>query len=83
LKEGEIEVTSSPGWLKSAMLLMFAEWDSRVKSEKVKDGMRKAKNLKKHIGRPIIKRGGQEVPSNHIGKEGLKEVSLNGGNEDG
>lgn len=51
LKEGEIEVTSSQGWLKSSMLLMFAEWDSRVKSDKVKSGMQKAKNLGKHIGR--------------------------------
>jgi len=51
LKEGELEVTSSRGWMQSAMLLMFAEWDSRVKSEKVKSGMQKAKNLGKHIGR--------------------------------
>ena len=46
LKEGEIEVTSSKGWLQSTMLLMFAEWDSRVKSEKVKSGMLKAKEKK-------------------------------------
>ena len=52
LKEGELEVTSARGWMQSAMLLMFAEWDSRVKSEKVKSGMEKARNLKKHIGRP-------------------------------
>ncbi|HRZ85395.1 MAG TPA: recombinase family protein [Candidatus Paceibacterota bacterium] len=51
LREGEIEVTSSKGWAQSAMLLMFAEWDSRIKSEKVKSGMEKAKNLGKHIGR--------------------------------
>ena len=49
-KEGEIEVTSSKGWLQSSMLLMFAEWDSRIKSEKVKSGMQKAKNLGKQIG---------------------------------
>lgn len=61
LKEGELEVTSSRGWMQSAMLLMFSEWDSRIKSEKVKSGMLKAKNLRKHIGRPRIKRGG----SNH------------------
>lgn len=51
LKEGELEVTSSRGWMQSSMLLMFAEWDSRVKSEKVKSGMQKAKNLGKNIGR--------------------------------
>jgi DNA invertase Pin-like site-specific DNA recombinase len=42
VKEGEIEVTSSKGWMQSTWLLMFAEWDSRVKSEKVKSGMEKA-----------------------------------------
>lgn len=62
LKEGELEVTSSKGWMQSTMLLMFAEWDSRVKSEKVKSGMQKARNLKKHIGRPRNKMVGQ----NHI-----------------
>lgn len=51
LKEGELEVTSSKGWLQSSMLLMFAEWDSRIKSEKVKSGMQKARNLGKTIGR--------------------------------
>jgi len=54
LKEGELEVTSSKGWMQSAMLLMFAEWDSRIKSEKVKSGMQKAKNLGKHIGRKRV-----------------------------
>lgn len=52
LKEGELEVTSSKGWLQSAMLLFFAEWDSRVKSEKIRSGMIKARNLGKRIGRP-------------------------------
>jgi len=55
LKEGEIEVTSSKGWMQSAMLLMFSEWDSRIKSEKVKSGMNKARNLGKHVGRPKTK----------------------------
>lgn len=58
LREGEFEVTSAKGWMQSLMLLMFAEWDSRIKSEKVKSGMQKKKNLGKHIGRPS-KRGGQ------------------------
>ncbi len=51
LREGEIEATSSQGWMKSVITLMFAEWDSRIKSEKVKSGMQKAKNLGKTIGR--------------------------------
>lgn len=50
LKEGEIEVTSSSGWMQSTFLLMFAEWSSRIQSEKVKSGMRKARNLGKKIG---------------------------------
>lgn len=44
IKEGDIEVTSSKGWMQSAMLLMFAEWDSRIKSEKVRSGMEKAES---------------------------------------
>jgi len=51
MKEGELDVTSSKGWMQSTMLLMFSEWDSRIKSEKVRSGMQKAKNLGKHIGR--------------------------------
>ena len=57
LKEGELEVTSSKGWMQSTMLLMFSEWDSRIKSEKVISGMAKAKNKGKHIGRPKKKGG--------------------------
>ncbi len=73
LKEGEFEVTSSKGWLQSTMLLMFSEWDSRVKSEKVKSGMQKAKNLGKKVGGF---RGGKK-PS-YISKEKIKldKVSL-------
>lgn len=56
-KEGEIEVTSSGGWMRSALFLMFAEWDSRVKSEKVRSGMTRARNMKKHVGRPRKKGG--------------------------
>ena len=51
LEEGEIEVTSSKGWMQSSMLLMFSEWDSRIKSEKVKSGMARAKAEGKHVGR--------------------------------
>ena len=51
LKEGELEITSSKGWMQSTILLFFAEWSSRVQSEKVKSGMEKAR-LKKSIGRP-------------------------------
>jgi DNA invertase Pin-like site-specific DNA recombinase len=50
MKDGEIEVTSAKGWMQSAILLMFAEWDSRIKSEKVKSGMAKAKREGKVIG---------------------------------
>lgn len=50
LKEGEFEVTSSKGWIQSTIMLMMAEWESRIRSEKVKSGMKKAKNLGKKIG---------------------------------
>lgn len=72
LKEGELEVTSSKGWMQSTMLLMFSEWDSRIKSEKVRSGMNKAKNLGKHIGRPKNKRGGKK-PNNF--REGKGETT--------
>jgi DNA invertase Pin-like site-specific DNA recombinase len=72
LKDGEIEVTSAKGWMQSTILLMFAEWDSRVKSEKVRSGMQKAKNLGKRIGGSRVGR-----KPNQIIKEttGLAEVS--------
>ena len=57
IAEGQIEVTSANGWLKSSMLLLFAEWDSRIKSDKVKHGMKMKKNMGKHIGRPKEKGG--------------------------
>lgn len=69
LREGEIEATSSQGWMKSAITLMFAEWDSRIKSEKVKSGMQKARNLNKHIGRPKNKKGGSNPNQNTEEKE--------------
>ena len=68
LKEGEIEVTTAQGWLKSSMLLMFSEWDSRIKAEKVKSGMQKAKNLGKKIGGF---RGGKKPAQNKEGNGGL------------
>jgi DNA invertase Pin-like site-specific DNA recombinase len=72
LKDGEIEVTSAKGWMQSTILLMFAEWDSRVKSEKVRSGMQKAKNLGKRIGGSRVGR----KPSQIIKEtNGLAEVS--------
>lgn len=52
LKEGEFEVTQSQDWMKSAMLLMFSEYTSRIQAEKVKSGMARAKDKGKHTGRP-------------------------------
>lgn len=50
LSEGELEATSSGGFLKSGVFLLIAEWNSRLHSEKVKSGMQKARNLGKKIG---------------------------------
>lgn len=50
LKEGELEVTSAKGWMQSSMLLMFAEWDSRIRAEKIRSGMERARNQGKKIG---------------------------------
>ncbi|KKN65837.1 hypothetical protein LCGC14_0477730 [marine sediment metagenome] len=73
LKEGEFEVTSSKGWIQSTMMLMMAEWESRIRSEKVKSGMRKAKNLGKKIGGF---RGGKKPKKKSKKKIGGVEVSL-------
>lgn len=70
-KEGELEVTSAKGWMQSSMLLMFAEWDSRIKSEKVKSGMAKAKAAGKRIGgrnpTPLASLKSREI--NQLGRE--------------
>jgi DNA invertase Pin-like site-specific DNA recombinase len=73
LRDGEIEVTSAKGWLQSSILLMFAEWDSRIKAEKVRSGMKKAKNLGKKIGGF---RGGRKPTTFSEGKNRLKKASL-------
>ncbi|MEI6850284.1 MAG: recombinase family protein, partial [archaeon] len=69
MKDGEIEVTSAKGWMQSTILLMFAEWDSRIKSEKVRSGMQKAKNLGKKIGGSRVGRKGR------VNYEGLTRLS--------
>jgi len=76
LKEGELDVTSSKGWMQSTMLLMFSEWDSRIKSEKVKSGMKKAKNLGKRIGRPKKIKGGLKPIVSKEQPNTLREASL-------
>ena len=52
LKEGQLEYTSSKGWLQSNILLMFSEWESKIRSEKVKSGMNRARGEGKNVGRP-------------------------------
>lgn len=49
LKEGEIDVTSDEGWLRSNIFLLMAEWYSRSLSSRVKSGMRRSN---KKAGRP-------------------------------
>lgn len=51
LKEGQIEYTTSKGWMQSNLLLLLAEWESKIRSEKVKSGMEKARAQGKNIGR--------------------------------
>lgn len=62
VREGELEITSARGWMQTSILLLFSEWSSRVQSEKVKSGMKKASNLRKTIGRPPKQKGGLETP---------------------
>jgi len=49
LHESEIDVTSANGWFKAAISLMFAEWSSRIMSEKVKSGMERRANDQRHF----------------------------------
>lgn len=75
MREGEIDCTSSAGWMKSAITLLFAEWDSRIKSEKVQSGMRKAKNLGKTIHRPKTKGGVEILPLSPHKEEGSEKLA--------
>lgn len=49
IAEGEIDVTSSPGWLRTGIFLLMAEWSSRDKSDKVKSAMERMRNDKRRI----------------------------------
>lgn len=60
IAEGEIDVTSSPGWLRTGIFFLMAEWSSRDKSDKVKSAMERLRNDKRktcrscgvvHLGR--------------------------------
>lgn len=62
LKEGQLEYTSSRGWMQSNILLLFAEWESKIRSEKVKSGMNRVKQEGKHIGRPKKSKRGKSIP---------------------
>lgn len=77
MREGEIDCTSSAGWMKSAITLLFAEWDSRIKSEKVQSGMAKAKNLGKTINRPKTKGGVKNLPLLPKENSGSEKLALN------
>lgn len=56
-QEGEIDVTTTEGWMKASMCLLFAEWASRSMAEKVKSGMARSKAAGNHVGRPRGKKG--------------------------
>lgn len=47
IAEGEIDITSSQGWLRSGIFLLMAEWSSRDKSDKVKSAMDRRRNDKR------------------------------------
>ena len=49
IAEGEIDVTSSPGWLKTGIFLLMAEWASRDKSDKVKSALERRRKDKRKI----------------------------------
>lgn len=47
--EGESTLTNPQGWFKTTSAFVMAEWASREKAEKVKDGMQRRKNDKRRI----------------------------------
>lgn len=49
IAEGEIDTTSSPGWLRTGIFLLMAEWASRDKSDKVKSALERRRNDKRKI----------------------------------
>ncbi len=58
--EGEVDVTSTEGWMKASMCLLFAEWASRSQADKVRSGMERRRGDKRnkcrscgvvHVGR--------------------------------
>jgi len=51
ISEGEIDTTSSPGWLRTGIFLLMAEWASRDKSDKVKSGLERRRNDKRKVCR--------------------------------
>ncbi len=55
LKDGEIEITSEKSWMQSSIFLLFAEWECRIRSNKIKEGMEKDRLEGKNIGRPSSK----------------------------
>lgn len=44
LLEGEQDVTTANGWFRSSICFLFAEWASRLQSDKVKSGMARRAN---------------------------------------
>jgi DNA invertase Pin-like site-specific DNA recombinase len=49
IQEGEIDITSSQGWLKTGIFLLMAEWSSRDKSDKVKQAMERRRQDKRKV----------------------------------
>ena len=49
IHDGEVDITTAPGWFRAGVSLLLAEWASRDKSDKVKSGMErrltKAENI--------------------------------------
>jgi DNA invertase Pin-like site-specific DNA recombinase len=49
IQEGEIDVTSSAGWLKTGIFLLMAEWASRDKSDKIRNALDRRRNDKRKL----------------------------------
>jgi DNA invertase Pin-like site-specific DNA recombinase len=49
ISDGEIDITNSQGWFKAGVSLLLAEWASRDKSDKVKNGMERRMTKSENI----------------------------------
>lgn len=78
IAEGEVNITTAPGWFKVGVALLLAEWASRDKSDKVRNGMARRMDKKEnicaacgvvHMGRHPLTCGCERCQKKRVGRE--------------